>query len=127
VIAQVVISPNSEVPLVGASGAIAGVLGGYLVLYPGVQVRGIIPLGYYMHRVEWPAFVVLGLWFVMQLFSGVASLGPETGGGGVAFFAHIGGFVLGAVLMGLFVLIVPQPPTEERYEMLYKRARRYPF
>ncbi len=126
-VAQVVISPYSQIPLVGASGAIAGVLGGYLVLFPGVQVRGIIPLGYYLHRVQWPAYVVLGLWFVMQLFSGIGSLGPETNQGGVAFFAHIGGFVLGAVLVWLITLFVPQPPRDDRYEMLYRRARHYPY
>lgn len=123
---QVWIDPNSEIPLVGASGAISGVLGGYLLLFPGVRVRGVIPFGYYFHRVEWPAIIVLGLWFVMQLFSGLFTLGGQSGGG-VAFFAHVGGFVAGLAIMGIFVLLVPQPPRDERYEMLYERARRYPF
>ncbi len=124
--AQVVIDPTSPIPLVGASGAIAGVLGGYLVLFPTVQVRGIIPLGYYFHQVRWPAIAVLGLWFVMQLFSGLFSLG-NTAEGGVAFFAHIGGFVAGAVLVWLLNRIIPQPPAPARNTMLYERAGRYRY
>jgi membrane associated rhomboid family serine protease len=124
--AQVLIDPFSEIPLVGASGAISGVLGAYLVLYPRVQVRGIIPIGYYFHQVNWPAFAVLGLWFVMQLLYGLLSLGGSEGGG-VAFFAHVGGFVAGMALMALFVLTMPQPPSEDRYQMLYERARRYRY
>lgn len=127
-IAQIVVDPSSPVPMIGASGAIAGVLGGYLILYPGVKVRGIIPLGWYIRSVEWPAWAVLGLWFILQLFNGAVSLGVETGvTGGVAFFAHIGGFVAGLVLTGIFMLLVPQPPREQRRELLYDRARRYRF
>lgn len=126
IFAQVIIDPTSPIPLVGASGAIAGVLGCYLVLFPGVRVRGIIPLGLFSRMAEWPAWAVLALWFVLQLFSGLMSLGVETGGG-VAFFAHIGGFVAGAALGWLFMLIVPQPPADLRREMLYERARRYHY
>jgi membrane associated rhomboid family serine protease len=126
VYAQVMIDPDSFIPLVGASGAIAGVLGGYLVLFPGVEVRGIIPLGYYFHRVRWPAISVLGLWFVMQLFSGLFSLG-NTAEGGVAFFAHIGGFVAGAVFVWLLNRVIPQPPAPARNAMLYERAERYRY
>jgi membrane associated rhomboid family serine protease len=72
-------------------------------------------------------YIVLGLWFVLQLFSGFASLGPETAGGGVAFFAHIGGFVVGVVLVWLFTRFVPQPPAEDRREMLYERSQRYRY
>lgn len=125
VIAQVLMDTSSMIPLVGASGAIAGVLGSYLVLYPGVRVRGIIPLGLFSRMAEWPAWVVLLLWFGIQLLSGFASLGPETSGG-VAFFAHIGGFICGALLT-LPLLAMPQPPTQERYQMLYDRARRYRY
>jgi membrane associated rhomboid family serine protease len=122
-IAQVIIDPTSQIPLVGASGAIAGVLGGYLVMFPGVRVRGLIILGYFSRLTEIPAIYVLGFWFVMQLFSGVASLGVETGGG-VAFFAHIGGFVAGMVVIWLFMRIIPQPPKEERVNGLYRRYGR---
>lgn len=125
-LAQVVIDPTSPIVLVGASGAIAGVLGSYLALFPGVRVRGIVPLFYIGMWSEWPAWLVIGLWFVMQLLSGFASLGVETGGG-VAFFAHIGGFVLGIVLTWILMLVVPQPPPDYRREVLYERTRRYPY
>jgi membrane associated rhomboid family serine protease len=123
VAAQVVVDPNSTIPMVGASGAIAGVLGGYLFLYPTVKVQGIVFLGRFATIQKWPAVIVLGLWFVLQLFSGFASLGAEFQGGGVAFFAHIGGFVAGLVLTVLFALVVPQPPKDQRENLLYERQR----
>jgi len=108
VFAQVAIDPTSGVPLVGASGAIAGVLGGYLVLYPNVRVQGLIFLGRIATVRELPAYVVLGFWFVLQLFNGIASLGASSDvGGGVAFFAHIGGFVFGAVVVFLLRGVLP--------------------
>jgi membrane associated rhomboid family serine protease len=96
--AQVLIDPQSTVPLVGASGAIAAALGFYIVLYPGAKILSLIFLGFLVQLVEVPALIVLGYWFVIQLVSGFASFGAETAQGGVAFFAHIGGFVLGAVV-----------------------------
>jgi len=123
-LAQIAIDPNSTIPLIGASGAIAGVLGGYLIMFPGVRVRGIIPLGWFARGAEWPAWAVLGLWFVLQLLNAALSLGVETG---VAFFAHIGGFVAGLVLTWIFMRLVPQPPREQRREVLYDRARRYRY
>ena len=127
-IAQILINPSSPIPMIGASGAIAGILGGYLIMFPGVRVRGIIPLGFIARMAEWPAWIVLGLWFVLQLFSGAASLGVETvATGGVAFFAHIGGFIAGLVLTWIFMTLVPQPPTEQRREVLYERAQRYRY
>jgi membrane associated rhomboid family serine protease len=125
VAAQVMVSPDSPIPMVGASGAIAGVLGSYLIMYPGVRVMGIIPLGFFAYFTEWPAWIVLGMWFVVQLFSGVASLGVETMTGGVAFFAHIGGFVAGVIITAVFLLVMPQPPVDQRRQMLYERAKRY--
>jgi membrane associated rhomboid family serine protease len=128
VYAQVIIAPNSTIPLVGASGAIAGVLGSYLILYPGVRVRGIVPIGYFSTSAEWPAWAVLALWFALQILNGVLSLGMTTGDeGGVAFFAHIGGFVLGMALTWLFMLVFPQPEAAARNQMLYERARRYRY
>jgi membrane associated rhomboid family serine protease len=127
-IAQVVVDPSSSVPMVGASGAIAGVLGGYLILFPGIKVRGIVPLGWYARSAEWPAWAVLGLWFVLQLFNGAVSIGVKTDvTGGVAFFAHIGGFIAGLLLTGIFMMLVPQPPRKQRREVLYERARRYRY
>ncbi len=98
-LSHAMIDPNSSVPMVGASGAIAGVLGAYLLLYPRARVLVLVPYGFF-GTFYIPAVIVLGLWFVMQLLSGGMSLGQE--GGGVAFFAHVGGFVAGLALIGLF-------------------------
>ena len=94
-------NPGSQIPTVGASGAIAAVLGAYLVLYPQSKVLTIIPLGFFIRMTAIPAIFVLGFWFVLQLFNGVLSLGAQDVGG-VAFWAHIGGFVSGVVLAKIF-------------------------
>ena len=94
---QVAISPGSTVPMIGASGAIAGVLGGYLLLYPRARVLVLVPIFVFIRLIYLPAPLVLGVWFVLQLFSGAASLGAS--GGGVAYWAHVGGFVAGLVLV----------------------------
>ena len=100
-LAQIVLNPSSTIPLIGASGAISGVLGAYIVLFPHGKVRALVFFGYFGQVVLVPAWVMIGLWFVIQLFSGVASLGaPDVGG--VAFWAHVGGFVAGAVLVWMF-------------------------
>jgi membrane associated rhomboid family serine protease len=100
-LAQVVLNPASEIPMVGASGAISGVMGGYLVLYPRVRVFAMVPLGFFLTSIALPAWTMLAYWFVLQLISGVSVLGRDTGGG-VAFGAHVGGFVAGLVLIKLF-------------------------
>jgi membrane associated rhomboid family serine protease len=97
---QIITNPNSPVPMVGASGAISGVMGGYLILYPRVRVFTLVTLGFFITSVALPAWVMLGYWFVIQFFSGLVSFAGE--GGGVAFWAHIGGFVAGVVLIKLF-------------------------
>ncbi|HHS97890.1 MAG TPA: rhomboid family intramembrane serine protease [Chloroflexi bacterium] len=98
-LAQVVVAPHSQIPGVGASGAIAGVLAVYLVLYPAAPVRVLVPGFYFMRVARVPALIVLGMWFVIQLFNGFLSLGAATlATGGVAWFAHIGGFVAGLVV-----------------------------
>jgi membrane associated rhomboid family serine protease len=101
-LSHVLIDPASTIPMVGASGAISGVLGAYLLLFPHAQVLVLIPLGFIVRTFYVPAWMVLGLWFAMQLLSGGTSLGRPEGGGGVAFFAHIGGFVAGMLLIPLF-------------------------
>jgi membrane associated rhomboid family serine protease len=102
-------SANSSIPSLGASGAIAGVMGAYILRFPRAQVLTLIPLGFFLTTFRLPAFVFLGFWFVQQAFYGVASLGAPTNigmeGGGVAYWAHAGGFVFGAILgplLGLF-------------------------
>ena len=97
-LSQVAIDPTSPVPTIGASGAIAATLGAYLVLFPRARVTTLVFLGFFYQLIDVPAIVVLGFWFVLQLVEGLTSLGSVQSGGGVAFFAHIGGFVFGAVL-----------------------------
>ena len=96
-ILQVYFNPYSTVPMLGASGAIAGVMGAYFVLYPQSRVLTIIFILIFFDVVEIPAVFFLGIWFVMQLLSGVGTLGvANSAGGGTAFWAHVGGFVVGA-------------------------------
>ena len=103
-IAHVWADPLSPVPTIGASGAIAGVMGGYFVLYPHSRVITLLPIFIFIQIVEVPAVIFLGLWFMLQLASGVGSQLASTPGetaGGIAFWAHIGGFAVGAVLVKL--------------------------
>jgi membrane associated rhomboid family serine protease len=101
--AQVLTDPDAAVPTVGASGAIAAVLGGYALLYPRARVITVVFIILFFTILELPALVVLGLWFLIQVFYGAAEVGQPLGGsGGVAYFAHIGGFVFGLVLIKLF-------------------------
>ncbi|HHO67837.1 MAG TPA: rhomboid family intramembrane serine protease [Gammaproteobacteria bacterium] len=99
VMAQALPDPSSTVPMIGASGAISGVLGAYLLLYPHARVLVAIPFGFFIHTVQIPAGWVLVFWFVMQLISSAAAGGQQ---GGVAFGAHIGGFIAGMVLIPFF-------------------------
>lgn len=92
---QVMVHPLSAIPMIGASGAIAGVMGAYFVLYPRSKVLTAVFVFVFMDLVEIPAIFFLGIWFLMQLFSGVGSLGAQAADGGVAFWAHVGGFVTG--------------------------------
>jgi len=103
-IVHTVLNPETVVPSVGASGAIAGVLGGYLVSYPFAKVLTLVPIFIFLQVVEIPALIVLGFWFVMQFFYGTASLAATSANntGGVAWWAHVGGFVIGMLLIGLF-------------------------
>jgi membrane associated rhomboid family serine protease len=99
---QVAVGPNSEVPTLGASGAIAAVLGGYILLYPRARVVTLIFIILFFTVIELPALVVLGIWFVQQaIFGAVGLTNPAGGGGGVAYFAHVGGFVFGLLTVRL--------------------------
>ena len=101
-LAHIITNPNSQIPTVGASGAIAAVLGAYLVLYPKSRVLTIIPLGFFIRLTMIPASIVLGLWFALQILSGVLSSGSGDVAG-VAFWAHVGGFIAGVIMARLFV------------------------
>lgn len=100
-IGHVVMAPTSAVPTIGASGAVAGVMGAYLVLYPRSRVLTLIPLIIVWDIVEVPAVLLLGLWFALQVLSATMSAGGDPTSGGIAFVAHVAGFLLGAV--GVFV------------------------
>lgn len=94
--AHIMVNVNSEIPTVGASGAIAGVLGAYLVLYPAARINTLVLMGFFWTVVQLPAVLLLGVWFVLQL---IGLPGSTLAGGGVAYGAHVGGFVAGAVII----------------------------
>ncbi len=103
--AQTAVDPSSTEPTLGASGAIAAVLGGYIVLYPRARIMTLVLIIFFVTIIEIPAFVMLGLWFAEQLWFGLAGLAGPLGGGGVAYFAHIGGFAFGLLTIRL---VAPQ-------------------
>jgi membrane associated rhomboid family serine protease len=105
----------SEVPAIGASGAIAGVLGVYLISYPGARILTLIPIFFFLQFVELPALIFLGFWFILQFLNGIGSVVVSTATGGTAWWAHIGGFVGGILIFRLFR---PRP------KVWYRRRRR---
>ena len=108
---QTAVGPNSTVPTLGASGAIAAVLGAYIVLLPGARVVTVVFIVFFFTILELPALVVLGLWFLQQAVFGYFDLAnPSGGGGGVAYFAHVGGFVFGLLAVRLFA---KKPPPRQ--------------
>jgi len=114
---QVAISPDSGVPTLGASGAIAAVLGGYIVLYPRAKVLTLVIIIFFFTVIELPAWAMIGIWFVEQAVFGAANLtNPAGGGGGVAYFAHVGGFVFGLLTVRLLATNRKQiPPLRPVY------------
>jgi len=113
-LAQTAMNPESIVPMVGASGAVAGIMGAYFLLYPRSRIVTLIPLFVFFHVMKIPAVVFLGLWFLLQFVSGVGSIAAATGGepaGGIAFWAHVAGFVA-----GVSGVIVFRRPERQRVE-----------
>lgn len=116
-LAQVFVTTDSVVPMVGASGAISGLLAAYIILFPNGRIRTLIVLGVFFSIVLLPAWIMIGYWFFLQLISGVLSLGqPDTTGGGVAFWSHIGGFLAG------FALVYPLRNRDRQGYQLSRRA-----
>lgn len=115
--AQVIVEPNAAVPTVGASGAIAAVLGGYALIYPHARVITVVFIIILFTIIELPAVLVLGFWILVQLYLGATDLGSPVGGGGVAYFAHIGGFIFGLLAIKLFA---------DRVQEDYDKAHRLP-
>jgi membrane associated rhomboid family serine protease len=100
---QAYILPNSTEPMIGASGAIAGVLGAYLILYPRSRIASLVPIIFIFTIIEIPAFLFLLFWFGMQIYSSLFAI-PGAGGSGVAWWAHIGGFIFGVVMVSFFAV-----------------------
>jgi membrane associated rhomboid family serine protease len=100
--AQIAVGAGSTAPTLGASGAIAAVLGGYILLYPRARILTVVFIIFFFTVIELPALVLLGFWFLEQVYFGAAGLTDPVGGGGVAYFAHVGGFIFGLVVVRLF-------------------------
>ena len=98
-VGHVLFSPNSALPTVGASGAISGVMGAYLITFPRARILTLVPIIVFLTTIEIPAYVILFYWLLLQFLSGAVSLGADAGQGGVAWFAHVGGFAAGIPLM----------------------------
>jgi len=114
---QVYFSPDSRVPMVGASGAIAGVMGAYMMKFPYSRINTLIFLAFFITTVEVPAWVMLVYWFFIQLISGVGSVGySQVSQGGTAFLAHVGGFVAG---IGLIYLMRPKERYSRRKDLYW--------
>jgi membrane associated rhomboid family serine protease len=118
-VAQIAAMSNSTVPNLGASGAIAAVMGAFLITYPRDKIRTLLPLGWFITVTVIPASVLIGIWFLIQLFSQVGSVVAAQSGGGVAYMAHVGGFIFGAIAAKLFEdprRIAAQSVSREFYE-----------
>jgi membrane associated rhomboid family serine protease len=103
-VAQISVDPNSHIPEIGASGAIAGILGAYIVTYPASRIDTITPIGCFPLFLQLPAVLVIGIWAALQFFLGFETFDPRVNQGGIAYFAHIGGFSCGAILVGFYGL-----------------------
>ena len=112
---HVFFNSQSEIPCIGASGAIAAVLGAYMVTFPRARVITIVPIFFFLQIIELPAMIVLGFWFIIQFFYGAVSITTSTSGGGVAWWAHIGGFVSGIILFYIIRILFVRKHVRWRY------------
>ncbi|MDD4363200.1 MAG: rhomboid family intramembrane serine protease [Atribacterota bacterium] len=106
---QIIISPYSDIPMIGASGAVAGVLGAYFILFPKSRITTLVFFGFFIRLIKMPALFVLGIWIVFQVLYGLSNLTSQSVNSGVAWFAHIGGFIGGILLIKLFINIPKKP------------------
>ena len=115
---EVAAAPGSQVPLIGASGAVAGVLGAYIVCFPRARIKTIVPIFFLITFLDLPAVFLLGMWFFMQLFNGYLRLSAPMQTGGVAYWAHVGGFVAGILLVAVLAPSrrIPRPDDDEDEE-----------
>src|SRR3989338_3287551 len=112
---HVLFNSQSDIPCIGASGAIAGVLGAYMVTFPYARIVTVIPLFVFLQVIELPAMVVLGFWFVIQFFNGATSITASTSGAGVAWWAHIGGFAAGIIIFYIIRIFFNKTYRTRRY------------
>ena len=117
-VTHIALQPASPLPMVGASGALAGVLGAYALAFPRARVSTLVTLGFFLTVLRLPALIVLGFWFALQFLSGLSSM-RMAGSTGVAHWAHVGGFVLGLLLLWVF-----QKPREKRRAYVPSARRR---
>ncbi len=121
---HILLNLDSTIPTIGASGAISGVMGAYMYLFPWSRIVTLIPLFFMAYFVEVPAYVYLGIWFIGQLISGMATFAIGHAGG-IAFWAHVGGFIAGILLRKVFVKEVPRPPKwNDHYSIEYDSTDR---
>ena len=123
---EALIGPGQTVPMIGASGAVAGVLGAYVLLFPRARVFVLVPLFFFFFTMRVPAVLMLGFWFVLQLIGGTAGLGVPMQSGGVAYWAHVGGFLAGMLLLPLF-LRDRSKPLRYVYECRGRECGRFPW
>ena len=116
---QIAANPSSTVPMIGASGAVAAVMGAYFVMYPQSRVLTAVFIVFFLDLIEIPAIFFLGIWFLMQLFSGVGSIGVDAANGGVAFWAHVVGFAVGALFGALWRVAEQSRRARERQDWQY--------
>lgn len=119
---QVLANTRSELPTIGASGAIAGVLGGYLIFFPFNRIKTVV-FFFFINIVRIPAMLLLGFWFLLQFVGGVGSLGPSAQAGGVAYWAHVGGFIFGMAIAFIHRLVSRRPPPPRPEATYYWRGR----